>query len=100
MEEFEKDYFFFTYIIEFTIKALRPGLSFVEKFLITDLISLMVVDLLRFSVRDSVSIGCMFLGLYPEKAVAPHSSTPTWKIPWTGEPGRLQSMRSLRVGHD
>ena len=30
--------------------------------------------------------------------MAPHSSTPAWKIPWTEEPGRLQSMRSLRVG--
>ena len=29
-----------------------------------------------------------------------HSSTLAWKIPWTEEPGRLQSMRSLRVGHD
>ena len=35
-----------------------------------------------------------------EKAMAPHSSTLTWKIPWTEEPGRLQSMGSLRVGHD
>ena len=35
-----------------------------------------------------------------EKAMAPHSSTFAWKIPWTEEPGRLQSMRSLRVGHD
>ena len=35
-----------------------------------------------------------------EKAVAPHSSTLAWKIPWTEEPGRLQSMGSLRVGHD
>ena len=31
---------------------------------------------------------------------APHSSTLAWKIPWTEEPGRLQSMGSLRVGHD
>ena len=38
--------------------------------------------------------------LYPEKAVAPHSSTLAWKIPWTEEPDRLQSMGSLRVGHD
>ena len=30
----------------------------------------------------------------------PHSSTLAWKIPWTEEPGRLQSMGSLRVGHD
>ena len=35
-----------------------------------------------------------------EKAVAPHSSTLAWKIPWTEEPVRLQSMGSLRVGHD
>ena len=31
--------------------------------------------------------------------MAPHSSTPAWKIPWMEEPGRLQSMGSLRVGH-
>ena len=36
----------------------------------------------------------------PEKAMAPHSSTLAWKIPWTEKPGRLQSMGSLRVGHD
>ena len=35
-----------------------------------------------------------------EKAMAPHSSTLAWKIPWTEEPGRLQSMGSLRVGRD
>ena len=35
-----------------------------------------------------------------EKAMAPHSSTLAWKISWTEEPGRLQSMGSLRVGHD
>ena len=34
-----------------------------------------------------------------EKAVATHSRTLAWKIPWTEEPGRLQSMGSLRVGH-
>ena len=40
--------------------------------------------------------------LYPwlEKTMAPHSSTLAWKIPWTEEPGRLQSMGSPRVGHD
>ena len=37
---------------------------------------------------------------YTEKAMAPHSSTFAWKIPWTEEPGGLQSMGSLRVGHD
>ena len=36
----------------------------------------------------------------PEKAMAPHSSTLAWKIPWMEEPSRLQSMGSLRVGYD
>ena len=36
----------------------------------------------------------------PEKAMATHSSTLAWKIPWMEEPSRLQSMGSLRVGHD
>ena len=35
-----------------------------------------------------------------EKDMATHSSILTWKIPWTEEPGRLQSMGSQRVGHD
>ena len=35
-----------------------------------------------------------------QKAITPHSSTLAWKIPWMEKPGRLQSMGSLRVGHD
>ena len=35
-----------------------------------------------------------------ENAMAPHSSTLAWKIPWMEEPGRLQSIGSLRVRHD
>ena len=35
-----------------------------------------------------------------EKAMAPHFSTLAWKIPWTAERGRLQSMGLQRVGHD
>ena len=35
-----------------------------------------------------------------EKEMATHSSTLSWKIPWTEEPGRLQSMGAQRVGHD
>jgi len=35
-----------------------------------------------------------------EKAMAPHSSTLAWKIPWTEKLGRLQSMGLQRVGHD
>ena len=40
------------------------------------------------------------LGSLSEKAMAPHSSTLAWKIPWTEEPGGLQSMGLQRVGHD
>ena len=53
------------------------------------------------SICDSLELG--FSGGWPyllEKAMAPHSGTPAWKIPWTEEPGRLQSMGSLRLGHD
>ena len=42
----------------------------------------------------------MLSRLVMEKVMAPHSSTLAWKIPWTEEPGRLQSMGSLRVGDD
>ena len=42
----------------------------------------------------------MHLAIITEKAIAPHSSTLAWKIPWTEEPGRLQSMGSLRVRHN
>ena len=38
--------------------------------------------------------------MYAEKAMAPHSSTLAWKIPWTEEPGGLKSMGSLGVRHD
>ena len=49
---------------------------------------------LSYSATDSFQ--CIIL----EKPMAPHSSTLAWKIPWMEEPGRLQSMGSLRVGHD
>ena len=41
-----------------------------------------------------------FKSVFQEKAMAPHSSTLACKIPWMEEHGRLQSMGSLRVGHD
>ena len=47
-----------------------------------------------------VSLSLWFLAQYSEKAMAPHSSTLAWKIPWTEAPGRLQSTGSRRVGHD
>ena len=41
-----------------------------------------------------------YISITWEKAMAPHSSTLAWKIPWTEESGRLQFMGSLRVRHD
>ena len=38
--------------------------------------------------------------VYLEKGMASHSSILAWRIPWTEEPSRLQSMGSLRVRHD
>ena len=43
---------------------------------------------------------CLYVASILEKAMAPHSSTLAWKIPWAGKPGRRQSMGSRRVGHD
>jgi len=39
-------------------------------------------------------------GKSPEKEMATHSSILAWRIPWTGESGRLQSMGSQRIGND
>ena len=51
-----------------------------------------------------ITLSLVFKGIFIlfslEKAMAPHSITLGWKIPWTEEPGRLQSMGSLRVGYD
>ena len=47
-----------------------------------------------------VSIFVLILYCFSEKAMARHSSTLAWKIPWAEEPGRLQSVGLLRVRHD
>ena len=46
------------------------------------------------SITDSVDMNLSKLWEIAEKAMATHSSTLAWKIPWTDEPGRLQSMGS------
>ena len=52
------------------------------------------------TVLDVRTLKWVSLGQNQEKAMAPHSSTLAWRIPWTEEPGRLQSMGSWRVGHN
>ena len=66
----------------------QSDLTVILKLVIGSLISLILIVLSPVSLQ------------FPEKAMAPHSSTLAWKIPWTEEPGRLPSMGSLRVGHD
>ena len=62
---------------------------------------LLIFDLIPVQITfPSNSIIYCPLNHLPEKATAPHSSTLAWKIPWMEEPGRLQFMGSLRVGHD
>jgi len=56
-------------------------------------------NLSKILIFDSTFENWLYLS-FMEKAMAPHSSTLAWKIPWTEEPGRLQSMGSLRVGLD
>ena len=51
-------------------------------------------------INISLQLFSWLVAWHSEKAMAPHSSTLAWKIPWAKEPGRLQSMGSLRVGHD
>ena len=53
-----------------------------------------------FKIIENLMEVLLTLALPLEKAMAAHSSTLAWQIPWTEEPGRLQSIGSLRVGHD
>ena len=48
------------------------------------------------TIAGTLSVLFIVVFLESEKAMAPHSSTLAWKIPWTEEPGRLQSMGSLK----
>ena len=57
----------------------------------------------EYQVTSQFIVGSLFSQvptLNLEKAMAPHSSTLAWKIPWTEEPGGLQFMGSQGVGHD
>ena len=65
--------------------------------------------LLKHHKNNGSQLGCFatlipdiwqYLETFLEKAMAPHSSTLAWKLPWMEEPGRLQSMASRRVGYN
>ena len=70
----------------------------------TEVVSQSLLQWTMFCQKPSCSCsGWILLFFRPvtlEKAMTPHSSILAWKIPWTEEPGRLQSTGLLRVGHD
>ena len=87
------------HLISFCKLTTRKTSFFQEKLSIT--ISLHKIFIKWYGLKKYfIFIVLLYLSLRPEKAMALHSSTLAWKIPWTEEPDRLQSMGSWRVGHD
>ena len=88
---------FTNYVIHFNLQIRNPmtlGFSPEE-------LSQVLRHVASVSTRNNEMIPKWDVAAFPEeKAVAPHSSTLAWQIPWMEEPGRLQFMGSLRVGHD
>ena len=66
--------------------------------MLSEYIAITTLNITQGYVRASSSLKVPIYRM--EKTMAPHSSTLAWKIPWTEEPGGLQSMGSLRVGPD
>ena len=77
-----------------------PWSSFFECWILSQVFHSFLTFIKRLFSSSSLSAIKVVPSAYPEKGLAPDSSTLAWKIPWTEEPGRLQSMGSLRVGHN
>ena len=75
------------------VSLIRALISFME--------TLLSLSSSHFRLSNTIALSFRFQHRTGERveinvqAMGPHSSTPTWKIPWTEEPGRLQSMGSL-----
>ena len=81
--------------------SLRLNFAFANVFFIwTNNFLSLGLHLIPFNVLICTWQFFIYFSALSEKAMAPHSSTLAWQIPWTEELGRLQSMGSLRVGHD
>ena len=81
------------------LETVSPWYPYFQTVLIDD--QTLIIELMRcFGTVQSPEIIFIFWIKKYISIMAPHSSTLAWKIPWMEEPGRLQSMGSLRVGHD
>ena len=79
--------------------SLRDAFPIQSYCIIIKLCERFVVQIIYFVLLTILKFVLIYMEI-PEKAMAPHSSTLAWKIPWAEEPGGLQSMGSLRVGHE
>ena len=91
--------------LSFTPPTLFPDLpksilSFLSDFYLFYQTSLVAQTVKRLSTMRETQVWSLGCEDPLEKEMAIHSSTIAWKIPWTEEPGRLQSVGSQRVGHD
>ena len=84
----------------FTVQLSHPYMTTGKTIALTRRTSVGKVMSLLFNMLSMYSLFSHCRAYYLEKAMAPHSSTLAWEIPWMEEPGRLQSMGSLRVRHD
>ena len=92
-------YILFCIFIKFPGEVIWSQAFVCREFLIIDSISLTVIGLFKLSIYSWFSFDRLYVSR-TEKAMALHSSTLAWKILWMEEPGRLQPVGLLRVGHD
>ena len=83
-------------------KQIEPCLNMVQLVIVSMMVrtSLVAQTVKRLSKMRETRVQSLGWEDPLEKEMAIHSSTIAWKIPWTEEPGRLQSLGSQRVGHD
>ena len=81
----------------FITNYISSGISYLISELISSFVKVALYHLPLMCCKVLFKVSCIYLSLVNGR---PHSSTLAWKIPWTEEPGRPQSMESLRVGHN
>ena len=83
----------------FKISLVRHGVNHII-FIVLLKTTRFLEEYIFYSVKKKIKLHIYIYIFKTEKAMAPHSSTLAWKIPWAEEPGGLKSMGSHRVGHN